>query len=64
MGIVMPVLSTSWKLSRPSIDRGTLPVMATIGVESRNAVAMPVTRFVTPGPEVAITTPTLPEALA
>ena len=28
------------------------------------AVAIPVTRFVAPGPEVAMTTPVLPEALA
>ncbi len=39
---------------------GTWPVMATIGMESMYAVAMPVTRFVAPGPEVAKQTPTLP----
>ena len=38
--------------------------MQTIGTESSIAVAMPVTRFVAPGPEVAIATPTLPEARA
>ena len=43
---------------------GTWPVMATIGDESIIAVAMPVARLVAPGPEVAITTPTLPVARA
>ena len=38
--------------------------MAKIGEESMYAVAIPVTRFVAPGPEVAKHTPTLPEALA
>ena len=46
-------------------ERGpTWPVMHTIGEESIIAVAMPVTRLVAPGPEVAIATPTLPEARA
>ena len=64
IGMVMPVMSTSWKPSRPIAVEGTLPVMATSGVESRCAVAMPVSRLVAPGPEVAITTPTLPVARA
>ena len=38
----------------------TWPVMKTVGEESSIAVAMPVVRFVAPGPEVAIATPTLP----
>ena len=38
--------------------------MQTIGVESICASAIPVTKFVAPGPEVAIATPTLPEVLA
>ena len=38
--------------------------MATMGMLSMNAVAIPVTRFVAPGPLVAITTPVLPVALA
>lgn len=42
----------------------TFPVIATKGTESIYAVAIPVTRFVAPGPDVAIHTPTLPEALA
>ena len=37
---------------------GTWPVMQTSGTESIIAVAMPVTRLVAPGPEVASTTPT------
>ena len=44
-------------------EHGTLPVMATSGIESSIAVAIPVTRFVAPGPEVDIQTPTLPVAL-
>ena len=39
-------------------------MMQTIGTESIIAVAMPVTRLVAAGPEVAIATPTLPEARA
>ena len=61
---VMPVMSTSWNASRPICSSGTLPVMATSGTESSMAVAMPVTRFVAPGPDVAMTTPTLPVARA
>ena len=47
-------------------DRGTvtLAVMATTGTESMYAVAIPVTRLVAPGPEVAMQTPTFPVALA
>ena len=41
-----------------------LPVMATIGTESMYAVAIPVTRLVAPGPDVARQTPTFPVALA
>jgi hypothetical protein len=43
---------------------GTLPVIATIGMESSWAFASPVTRFVAAGPEVARQTPTLPVARA
>ena len=39
---------------------GTLPVIATIGTESSIAVPMPVTRFVAPGPDVPMQTPTVP----
>ena len=41
-----------------------MQVMATIGIESIYAVAIPVTRLVAPGPLVARHTPTLPVALA
>ena len=33
-GMVIPVISTSWKLSRPSSSTATLPVMATMGMLS------------------------------
>jgi hypothetical protein len=42
----------------------TWPVIATIGMESMNASAIAETRFVAPGPEVAMQTPTLPVARA
>ena len=38
--------------------------MTTIGIESINAVAIPVIALVAPGPDVTITTPGLPVALA
>jgi len=38
--------------------------MQTIGTESIHAFAMPVTRFVAPGPDVAQQTPGLPETRA
>ncbi|MNV63052.1 hypothetical protein D3C71_1556290 [compost metagenome] len=64
IGIVIPVMSASWKASVPIRLEKTLPVITTNGVESIYAVAIPVTRFVAPGPEVAIHTPGLPLALA
>ncbi len=42
----------------------TWPVMATIGTESRKALAIPVTRLVAPGPEVAMHTPGRPDTRA
>ena len=57
-------MSVSWKASEPMSAPGTCPVMATIGIESSIAVAIPVTRLVAPGPLVATQTPTLPEARA
>ncbi|MNP11878.1 hypothetical protein D3C76_1040880 [compost metagenome] len=57
-------MSASWKASVPIRLENTLPVITTNGVESIYAVAIPVTRFVAPGPEVAIHTPGLPLALA
>ena len=38
--------------------------MNTTGTESRNAFAIPVTRFVAPGPEVAKQIPGLPVTMA
>jgi hypothetical protein len=43
---------------------GTCPVIQRTGDESIIAVATPVTRFVAPGPEVAMHTPMRPEARA
>ena len=64
IGIVIPVMSHSWKASVPMSVERTCPVMQTIGVESIHASAIGVTRFVAPGPEVAIATPTFPDARA
>ena len=64
IGRKMPVVSASWKASVPIRCDGTWPVTITSGVESRNASATGVTRFVAPGPEVAMATPTLPVARA
>ena len=64
IGIVMPFTSASWKPSVPSRSVRTWPVMKTVGTESIIASAIAVTRFVAPGPEVAIATPTLPEDFA
>ena len=44
--------------------RAHLTRVQTSGVESIHASAIAVTRFVAPGPEVAIATPTFPEARA
>ena len=64
IGIVIPVMSHSWNASVPiKVDR-TWPVMQTSGVESIQASAIGVTRFVAPGPDVAIATPGRPEARA
>ena len=60
----MPVVSASWKASVPIRCDGTCPVTITSGVESRKASATGVTRFVAPGPDVAMATPTLPVARA
>ena len=45
----------SWPITRV----GTWPEMITNGIESQNAVAMPVTALAAPGPEVTSATPTL-----
>ena len=62
--MVMPRMSASWKASVPIEDDATWPVMATIGTESMCASAIGVTRFVAPGPDVAMQTPTRPVAAA
>ena len=64
IGIVMPRMSASWKASVPIAALGTWPVTATMGTESRKASAIGVTRFVAPGPLVAMHTPTRPVAWA
>ena len=56
-------MSTSWNASVPIKDRPTCPVMQTIATESMCAVAIAVTKFVAPGPDVAKHTPTAPVAL-
>ncbi|VXB82747.1 hypothetical protein NOCARDAX2BIS_370036 [Nocardioides sp. AX2bis] len=64
IGIVMPRMSASWNASVPIIEAPTWPVIATRGTESMCASASGVTRFVAPGPEVAMQTPTRPLAAA
>ena len=63
-GMVMPVVSASWKPSVPIRSVRTWPVMNTVGTESSIASAIGVTRLVAPGPLVASATPTRPLALA
>ena len=62
--MVIPEMSASWKASVPIEVLATCPVMATMGTESMYASAIGVTRFVAPGPEVAMQTPTRPVAWA
>ena len=64
IGMVMPVMSASWNASVPISGRDCCPVMATSGIESMWASAIGVTRFVAPGPDVAMHTPTRPVACA
>ncbi|CAB4871523.1 unannotated protein [freshwater metagenome] len=63
-GMVIPRISASWKASVPIAAEGTCPVIATTGTESIAASARGVTRFVAPGPEVAIHTPARPVTCA
>ena len=63
-GIVMPMMSASWKPSVPSSSVRTWPVMKTTGTESIIASMIGVTRLVAPGPLVPSATPTLPVAFA
>ena len=53
-------MAVSWKASLPITACGTCPVMATTGTLSSFASARAVTRFVAPGPLVAMHTPTSP----
>ena len=62
-GIVMPIVSASWKPSVPSSSVRTWPVMNTTGTESIIASQIGVIRLVAPGPLVANATPTLPGRL-
>ncbi len=64
IGIVMPIMSASWKPSVPSSSVRTCPVMNTQGTESIIASVIGVMRFVAPGPLVPNATPTLPVAFA
>ena len=61
---VTPSVSVSWKASLPMSGMGTWPVNTTMGTESMNASAIPVTVLVAPGPLVTNTVPTWPVALA
>ena len=54
------MISVSWKASDPIVQLFTCPVTITSGTESIWAEAIPVTRFVAPGPDVAKATPGLP----
>ena len=63
-GMVMPIVSASWKPSVPSSSVRTCPVMNTTGTESIIASQIGVIRLVAPGPLVAKETPTFPVAFA
>ena len=57
-------MSASWKASVPIATEGTCPVIATTATESIAASARGVTKFVAPGPDVAIQTPARPVTCA
>jgi hypothetical protein len=59
-GANMSTMSTTWWASLCSLSDEAWPVIATMGARSRKASAMPVTRFVAPGPSVPIATAALP----
>ena len=63
-GALTESTSVSWNASEPSRADGTWPVMQTTGVLSIFASAMPVIRFVAPGPEVVRHTPGSPDTRA
>jgi hypothetical protein len=54
----------SWKASVPIAGVGTCPQITTIGIESAMQSRTGVTVLVAPGPDVTMTTPTLPLARA
>ncbi len=56
----MRTTSTTWWASLWSLSEPAWPVSATIGARSRKASAIPVTRFVAPGPRVAMATAARP----
>ena len=60
IGCVMPITSASWKALVPRSVVLTWPVMNSVGVESIWASAIAVTRFVAPGPLVAMRDADLP----
>ena len=60
----MSIVGVSWNASLPMTACDTCPVMAIRGMLSSLASAMAVTRFVAPGPLVAMQTPGLPVARA
>lgn len=62
--LTIPTVSTSWNASLPMRFVGTCPVKHTRGTLSKLAVAIPVTRFVAPGPDVTRHTPTFHVDLA
>jgi hypothetical protein len=63
-GIVIPVVSHSWKASVPIADSGTCPVTTTRGMESSMASHSGVTMLVAAGPLVTMATPGRPVAWA
>ena len=64
MAPMMADTGASWKASVPTAAVGTWPQMTTIGTESAMESRTGVTVLVAPGPEVTMTTPTLPLARA
>jgi len=64
IGREMPTISVSWNASSPTRWLATWPESTTMGIESIDAVAIPVMALVAPGPDVTSTTPGLPVARA
>ena len=53
---MIAIWSISWNTCRPNWLIGDDPPIATTGQQSTSALATPVTRLVTPGPEAAMQT--------